>query len=37
VRKIVEGHGGSVAVASEVGRGTTMSLSLPLDTEPAQA
>ena len=37
VRKIVEGHGGSVAVASEVGSGTTMSLSLPLDTEPAQA
>ncbi len=39
VRKIVEGHGGSVAVASEVGCGTTMTITLPLalNTEPVQA
>jgi len=30
VRKIVEAHGGNVTVASEVGRGTTLTLTLPL-------
>ena len=30
VRKIVEGHGGRVTVTSEVGRGTTLTLTLPL-------
>jgi len=37
VRKIVEGHGGEVTVASEVGRGTTLTMTLPLPPADAAA
>ena len=37
VRKIVEGLGGNVAVDSEVGRGTTLTITLPLAPKPADA
>jgi signal transduction histidine kinase len=37
-RKIVEAHGGSIAIQSEVGRGTKISISLPLVTaEPGES
>jgi signal transduction histidine kinase len=29
IKKIVEGHGGSISVASEVGQGTTITINLP--------
>jgi two-component system, NtrC family, sensor histidine kinase HydH len=29
-RKIIESHGGTIAVVSEVGRGTTVTVRLPL-------
>ena len=34
-RQLVTAHGGSIAVQSEVGRGTTFSLDLPRDGEPS--
>ncbi|HEV8438138.1 MAG TPA: ATP-binding protein [Methylomirabilota bacterium] len=36
-RGIIEGHGGSIAVASEPGHGTTFRIELPLVTPPAAA
>jgi len=37
VKSIVEGHGGSVSVRSEVGNGSTFEVRLPLAHEPAAA
>jgi signal transduction histidine kinase len=33
VKKIIEAHGGQVTVASEAGRGSAFTLSLPTDAE----
>lgn len=33
VKRIVDGHGGGIVVASEVGVGTTFSLDLPLELD----
>ncbi len=35
VRQIVEGYGGKISVASQVGEGTTFTVELPLDPDPA--
>ncbi len=35
VRQIVSAHGGTVSVASKVGKGTTFTVALPLDMAPA--
>ena len=34
-KAIVEGHGGSIAVSSDEGRGTTFTIELPLNAAPA--
>jgi PAS domain S-box-containing protein len=34
-RKIIEQHGGTISVKSEVGRGSTFTIKLPLETRPA--
>jgi PAS domain S-box-containing protein len=34
VREIVELHGGTISVSSEIGRGTTFTIALPLDDRP---
>lgn len=34
VKRVIEGHGGKVTVSSEVGKGTTFSIFLPLNTYP---
>jgi signal transduction histidine kinase len=36
-RRIVEAHGGTITVASEVGRGSTFTMTLPLSTSGIQA
>jgi signal transduction histidine kinase len=36
-RKIVEDHGGEIALQSEPGRGTTARITLPLLPQPAEA
>ncbi len=36
VRAIVEGHGGSIAVDSAAGRGTTLTIDIPTDARPFQ-
>jgi signal transduction histidine kinase len=36
-RKIVEQHGGTIAVASEPGEGTRVTITLPLSTKAAES
>ena len=36
VWRIVQAHGGAIAVDSRVGEGTTISIALPLDSRPAR-
>jgi len=37
VRRLVDAHGGTVAVASRVGEGTTVTILLPVSLQPAAA
>ena len=36
VKSIAEAHGGTVSVVSEVGVGTTFTVDLPLESQPAE-